>query len=248
MNDNETVFDLIRVRKGFNEFVKSIHSRRLKYEELKRTNREYKRPYARKPFAGFAVGEILLLNEYGNPVNTLSANYLNKGQLKQFKTFYKPDRVQSEGQYEQKGPMKLNIRHGAWSTYFKNGQKKLSGIYDLGLKVGVWKRFLVGGNISKTAKYKDGNLQKYNEFYRTGELSRKEKVLSFQYDKHSASRSITEMKTSYSHFFKNGKVKTKGENTYSHGFDPLGFPLIEFDEEGFTSSKTFLVPVNTDLK
>ena len=194
------------------------------------------------------VHVILLLNEYGSAGPTLSVNYLDKGQLKQFKTFYEIDRVQSEGQYEQKGPMKLNIRHGAWCTYFKNGKKKLSGIYDFGLKVGFWKRFLVGGNISKTVQYKDGNLQKYNEFYRAGERSLKEKVLSIEYDEDCYRRSITEMKTSYSHFFKNGNVKAKGEHTYSYDFDPLKFPLMEFDEEGFVSSKTFLVPVITDLK
>lgn len=76
----------------------------------------------------------------------------------------------------------------------------------------------------------------------------KEKVLSIKYDKHSPHCRITEIKTSYSHFFKNGNVKTKGENTYSHDFDPLRFPLMEFDEEGFVSSKIFLVPVTKDLK
>ena len=248
MNDNKTNIKQSRSKSEFIEFTKSINARKLDYEELKRTDREYKRPYSHKPFSGFAVGETLLINEYGNTVPTYSVNYFDKGQLKQFKTFYEPDRFQSEGQYEQKGPLKLNIRHGTWTTYFKNGKKKLSGIYDFGTKVGVWKRFLVGGNIIKTAQYKDGNLQKYSKFYKTGELPMKEKVLSIEYDKRSPSRTITEIKTSYSHFFKNGNVKAKGEHTYTRNFDPLHFPLIEFDEEGVISSKTFLIPVITDLK
>ena len=58
--------------------------------------------------------------------------------------------------------------------------------------------------------------KEYSKFYKTGELSMKEKVLSIKYDKHSPRRRITEIKTSYSHFFKSGNVKAKGENTYSH--------------------------------
>ena len=141
MNDNKTNIKQSRSKSEFIKFTKSINGRKLDYEELKRTYREYKRPYSHKPFSGFAVGETLFINEYGNRVSKYSVNFLNKGQLKQFKTFYEPDRIHSEGQYEQKGPLKLNIRHGAWSTYFKNGKKNCQVFMTLVQKLAFGKDF-----------------------------------------------------------------------------------------------------------
>lgn len=123
MNDNKTKIKQSRSKSEFIEFAKSITERNLMYDELKRINAEYRRPNARKPFSGFAVVRTLLVNEDGSVDEKFSVNYINNGQLKQFKTFRASEKFQSQGQYEQKGPMKQNIKHGSWSTYFSNGKK-----------------------------------------------------------------------------------------------------------------------------
>jgi len=63
--------------------------------------------------------------------------------------YYLNDELQMKGNYSDE---KLTILHGSCSYFYKNGQKESEGLYHLGERIGVWKRFDLFGD-KKVDKY-----------------------------------------------------------------------------------------------
>jgi antitoxin component YwqK of YwqJK toxin-antitoxin module len=62
--------------------------------------------------------------------------------------------------YENSNPWSLhnykdNVLHGAYKTWFENGQLRIEGQYDNGIKIGNWRFFDEKGNVIEEKNFSE---------------------------------------------------------------------------------------------
>lgn len=133
------------------------------------------------------------------------------------------------------------VRHGPYVSYFRTGQKKLSGNYHHGKKDGLFTQYYASGEEKEKAHYRDGVLEgeriKYfpnrqlaeKEFYKAGKLHGRKETYDFEgkpkYDGHYVEGKpegplvawYPNGQQKYSGFIKDGKKNGTWTNFFMNG-------------------------------